>query len=189
MVHHSANLETSSSSTPCCRPSTSAAWIKNSAQYGSRKEIDSIQCQRYNNQCKWDTGRTYPGWSPSLWWFANDPSLQTRYRLSCGSSSPKPASTYRHPERRVLTGAAQERICPLGRGTKWWSPTSHIPRLASLDVGYDAAQANKNPCRYKVKNYIDISTKYDPNKKKAICTKSCLLCLRLGRSSIAHFYR
>jgi hypothetical protein len=42
MVHHSASLWTSFSSMPFCKPSLSAAWIRNSEQYGSSLEMDSI---------------------------------------------------------------------------------------------------------------------------------------------------
>jgi len=46
MLHHSASLVTSSWSIPRCRPSTSAAWMRNSLQWGSRRDIDSIRvCQ------------------------------------------------------------------------------------------------------------------------------------------------
>jgi hypothetical protein len=40
--HHPANLDTSSSSIPFWRPSLSAAWIRNSEQYGSSIVIDSL---------------------------------------------------------------------------------------------------------------------------------------------------
>lgn len=42
--HHSDSLETSSSSMPCCSPSLSAAWMRNSQQYGSNCLIDSVGC-------------------------------------------------------------------------------------------------------------------------------------------------
>jgi len=41
ILHHSASLPTNCSSIPFCRPSLSAAWIKNSEQYGSRDFIDA----------------------------------------------------------------------------------------------------------------------------------------------------
>ena len=42
ILHHSASLDTSSWSMPRWRPSTSAAWIRNSEQWGSRRDIDSV---------------------------------------------------------------------------------------------------------------------------------------------------
>lgn len=41
MEHHDAKFATSFSSMPCCSPSLSAAWIRNSLQYGSSDLIDS----------------------------------------------------------------------------------------------------------------------------------------------------
>jgi hypothetical protein len=40
--HHSARRSTNCSSIPLCSPSLSAAWIKNSEQYGSSDCIDSV---------------------------------------------------------------------------------------------------------------------------------------------------
>lgn len=42
ILHHSASFSTSSWSIPRWRPSTSAAWMRNSAQWGSRRDIDSM---------------------------------------------------------------------------------------------------------------------------------------------------
>jgi hypothetical protein len=41
ILHHSANLSTNASSIPDWRPSLSAAWMRNSEQYGSRDLMDS----------------------------------------------------------------------------------------------------------------------------------------------------
>jgi hypothetical protein len=46
MLDHCASFSTSCSSMPRCNPSLSAAWIRNSEQYGSSCLIDSVySCQ------------------------------------------------------------------------------------------------------------------------------------------------
>lgn len=42
MLHHCESFSTSSVSTPCCRPSLSAAWTRNSEQHGSSMAILSF---------------------------------------------------------------------------------------------------------------------------------------------------
>ena len=47
MLHQRARLSTKSSSMPACRPSTSAAWTRNSEQYGSRSLMHANQAHQY----------------------------------------------------------------------------------------------------------------------------------------------
>jgi hypothetical protein len=46
MLHHCANFSTSFSSIPFWSPSLSAAWIKNSEQYGSSDLMDAVEIRQ-----------------------------------------------------------------------------------------------------------------------------------------------